>query len=337
MDTFLHFLRNPDLRVRPTVSENSTMLFCRPPSPVYLATRVRMRLGVILAILAVGRVDPVAAGGPRTPDGNPPASVGEAKWVRVAPGVLFALVRAGRYCRSGSPELAVVRLDPARIRIEPFHESEFPPDERSGIKSWQARLGATVVVNAGLYTEDRDHLGTFRRGGKDIGGVTHRSWNGLLVFAGSEEFPVTGGGDRADARILDLSIEADREIADFYPNAVQSMMLLDRTGEIRVRRTERIAPRTVVAELQTGQLLIVVTEGSYTLWEMGALLRESEWGVVEAMALDGGSESNLVVVTEAPLYETGGGNTDFRYRLQTKLPGVIAVWPSSAKRPWTDR
>lgn len=298
------------------------MLFCQPPPPVYLATRVRVSLGVILAILTVGMVDSAA---------ESPASVGEAEWVAVAPGVEFALVRAGRYCRSGSPELAVVRLDPTRIRIEPFHESEFPPDERSGIQSWQARLGAVVVANAGLYTEDRVHLGTFRREGKDIGGGAHRNWNGLLVFAGPEMFPVSGGGDQADARILDLSVEADRKIADFYPNAVQSMMLLDRTGNIRVRRTERIAPRTVVAELQTGHLVIVVTEGSYTLWEMGALLRESNWGVVEAMALDGGSESNLAVVSEAVQYKTGGGDMDFRYRLQTKLPGVIAVCAGSGK------
>jgi hypothetical protein len=47
------------------------------------------------------------------------------------------------------------------------------------------------------------------------------------------------------------------------------------------------------------------------------------------MALDGGSESNLVVISEGFQYETGGGDTDFRFRLRTKLPGVIAVWPVS--------
>jgi len=114
---------------------------------------------------------------------------------------------------------------------------------------------------------------------------------------------------------------------------VQSMMLLDRYGVIRVRRTERIAPRSVVAELSSGHLIIVVTEGSYTLWETGALLRESGWGVVEAIALDGGSESNLVVASEELLYETGGGGADYLFRLRTKLPGVIAIWPGSSKFP----
>jgi hypothetical protein len=296
------------------------MIRCRPHTLVSLVARA-LSQGAILALLISGMIVPSAG------CGESAASLSEAQWGPVVPGVEFARVTALQYCRSGSPDLAVVRLDPARIRLQPYHESEFPADGPAGIQSWQIRLGAPVVVNAGLYAEDRVHLGSFRRDGKDIGGIDHQSWKGLLVSGGDspagelEESPAAG--------ILDLSLEADREMAGSYLNAVQSMMLLDRDGEIRVRRTDRIAPRTVVAELETGHLVILVTEGSYTLWETGALLRESGWGVVKAMALDGGSESNLVVASEALQYETGDGEADFRFRLRTKLPGVIAVWPSS--------
>jgi hypothetical protein len=212
-----------------------------------------------------------------------------------------------------------MRLDPTGCRIEPYHEGEFPRGAPATIEVWQGRLEAVAVFNAGLYTEDRTHLGALRRSGEDIGGDEHKRWNAVLVSGSRDGLP-------APATILDLSVESDREAAPRYSNAVQSMMLLDRTGRTRVRKSDRIAPRTLVAELASGSLLVVVTEGSYTLWETAALLREADWGIVEAMALDGGNESNLAVASDSVRYQTGGGGADFAFRLKTPLPGVIAVW-----------
>ena len=255
-----------------------------------------------------------------------PPSLTEPSWRAVADGLEFVRVEARRYLRTGSPGVAVVRIDPRRARIEPHHEREYPREARATIDGWQDRLGAPVLLNAGLYGEDRRHLGILRRDGRDIGGVPHATWKGILVSG-----PPTP--DLPAAAVLDLSQPRDEALAGRYAQAVQSMMLFGRGGELRVRKSERAAPRSVVAEDARGRIYLFVTEGSFTLWETGLLLVESGWELMLAMALDGGNEANLAVETGAVRYrshhgEDPEGDPDF-FRSSATLPCVLAVRPQS--------
>lgn len=259
---------------------------------------------------------PATAGG--NAGGRP---VPEPEWTTLFPGAEFARVEAARYCRTGHPGIAFVRLDPERCRIEPYHEREYADLPAAGLDAWQERLRASVVVNAGLYGPDRVHLGIFRRRGEDRGGRRHTRWKALLV---------SGGAAPPRAGLLDLSREADRAAAPGYPNAVQSMMLLDRDGKIRVRRSEKVARRSGVAVDAAGRLLIFVTEGGYTLYETALLLRDSQWGLVAAMALDGGREAELAVESDPLRYRTADHTEGGWMQTEPSLPAVIAVWPDGS-------
>jgi hypothetical protein len=241
----------------------------------------------------------------------------------VAPGIEFARVEALRFTHDGQAGVAVVRLDPASCRIEPWHEAEFPGEGPATIEAWQARLGAPVVFNAGLFDENRRHLGTIRREGQELPSSPHQVWKGALAANGQED-------GEPSARLLDLSVGEDRERADAYPSLVQSMMLFDREGRLRVRRSDQEAARTVVAEDRGGHLLVVVTEGRFTLWEMAELLLEAGWDLEQAIALDGGRESNLRVAGPNLSYSSsdgGGGSPDQILRAAASLPAVVAVRP----------
>ena len=243
------------------------------------------------------------------------------QWREVSPGISFTRVEATRFWRGGSRRIGVVRLDPAVCRIEPYHESEFPGRAQASARVWQERLAVQVIFNAGLYDESRTHLGTLLRGRQNVGGVAHPRWKGVLVSDSDLQ-----NGPRA--KLLDLSIDTDREQVSGYANAVQTMMLFDRAGEIRVRRTERTAARTVMAEGDDGRLYVFVTEGHYTLWETAKLLRESGWGLTAAIALDGGNEANLAVRGNDVNYSSSDLVIDSRerfIRINHPLPAVIAV------------
>jgi uncharacterized protein YigE (DUF2233 family) len=250
------------------------------------------------------------------------ASLTAPVWTELAPGLSFARVQARRYCRAGSPGVAAVRVDPARCWIAPYHESEFTTP--ATVEAWQERLQAPVVLNAGLYDQDRRHLGLLRRRGQDLGGNRHGSWKGVLVFDPREpNLPL--------ATVLDLSSPEDQLLEPRYDTAVQSMMLLDRSGEIRVRKSDRLARRSAVALDQTGRILLLVTEGTYTLWESGALLRESGWDLVEAIALDGGNEATLIVNANRVHYRTFENDSESAYTALVTLPSILAVEPREAR------
>jgi hypothetical protein len=261
----------------------------------------------------------------RDADPPSPTSLTPAIWIRVAPGIEFARVEALRIPHSGNAGIAVVRLDPARVRIEPYHETEYPGAGPVTIDGWQKRLGAPVVLNAGLYDESRRHLGRLQRGGNDLGGIPHTRWNGVLA-----------SGARADslpaARLLDLSQPGDSTRMAGYANLVQSMMLFDAEGRTRVRESDRTAPRTLVAADTAGGIYLVVTEGAYTLAACVDLLRSAGWGLRAALALDGGNEANLAVESPAVRYRSyagvdGQNPAEGLFRAGVRLPAVVAVWP----------
>jgi len=247
------------------------------------------------------------------------------QWKEVAGGVAFTRVVATRYCQMGSPGIAAVRLDPARGRLEPYHELEF--SQTATIVEWEERLRAPVVLNAGLYDTHRRHLGTLRRQGRDLGGNRHVSWKGVLVLDPKE-------AGLAPAALLDLSLPEDVALEDKYATAIQSMMLFDRKGDIRVRRSDRLARRSAIALDNQGRVILLVTEGAYTLWDTGALLRESGWDLVQALALDGGNEASLIVEANGVRYrsyENDRSGSDVATLVT--LPSILAVRSGTAKRP----
>jgi len=72
-------------------------------------------------------------------------------------------------------------------------------------------------------------------------------------------------------------------------------MLLDHRGNIRVRQTGKRAYQTIVAETTNGHILIFKSRDLMTLYDIGQCLRDTVPSVRLAMAMDGGSSSDVLV------------------------------------------
>ncbi len=243
-------------------------------------------------------------------------------WQTLGQGIEVGEGQADRYC-VGSRTVSVVRMDPSRCRIAPFHEAEEPDRPRRTTGEWLETLEASVAFNAGLYDESRQHLGLLQRDDVPLAGIRHRSWHGYFVA------DLRDGETGAPATILEGDREEDLARVETYRTVVQSMMLLDREGKTRVRRTERTARRVLLAEDVEGRILVLVTHGSATLWEAARLLAESELDIVAAMALDGGSEAQLAVRT--PNASEVHAGTPRSWDGAVHPPAVVAVWPGEIR------
>ncbi len=296
---------------------------------MHATRRARQHITTALLLATVGVVSAAALLGPApVASAVGDASLSAPRWAAVVPGIEFARVEAARYCRQGSTGIGVVRMDPSRCRLEPFHETEYPGAAAVGVQGWMDRLKAPIVFNAGLYDEARRHLGTLQRDGKRLESVKHTRWLALLVSGPKAP-------DLPAAAILDLGVAAERGWAGQYRNAVQCMMLFDGSGEARVRRSENVAPLTLLAADEAGRLLVFVTEGGFTLWESALLLREAGLGLVRAMALDGGRQASLAVEGGGVSYRSyapSGGSVSAGevLRAATTLPAVVAVRAGAA-------
>jgi hypothetical protein len=245
---------------------------------------------------------------------------GQPHWRTLAPGIEFALLRGEPFCRHGPTDVALLRVDPAHADLKVFHYAHEGQTLPLTALEWQRRLGALAVFNAGQYYPDLSYMGLLVSGGVVVSKRVHPGFHAALVAA-----PTQG---RPAARVLDLENQSLDGALGEWREIAQSFMLFDERGRLRVRKTDLVANRTVVAQDRRGRLVVATSEGAYTLWEFAELLRRAPLGLALAMSMDGGQEAELCVSAGSFHYASFGhwsGTSDPQEAVP--LPAVIAVTP----------
>ena len=248
------------------------------------------------------------------------------RWKELLPGLFFDRIHDPKHCRRGSRYTAALLIDPSRYRFEAFHFAQSREKSLLDAGQWRDHLGALAVFNAGQYYENLKHMGLLVKDGTNYGTPFIRKWKGLFVQARHPEGP-------SAAQVVDLQfLKADLS-GRSYSFAVQSYMLLDHQGAVRIRESERIANRTAVVSLKDGRIVVLCTEGGYTLYSFTGFIADLGLNLHNAMGLDGGHQAQLVVRTSGFLYETYGSWSsgapvkNVSIPIQIRIPAVVAVFP----------
>jgi uncharacterized protein YigE (DUF2233 family) len=184
--------------------------------------------------------------------------------------------------------LVAVEIDPDRYRFSVHYYQQDGFSDPLDIRQWQERTGHDLVFNAGLFRENYAYLGLLYGNGRSLGSKRHVTWLGLFVAEPAENHS-------RRARVLDLTYDTFDERQPPYREVAQSLMLLDRTGKIRVRQTGKRAHQTLVAEQGNGHLVVLKTTEVVSLHALGECLREAFPSLRQVMAMDGGSSSDVAV------------------------------------------
>jgi len=184
--------------------------------------------------------------------------------------------------------LVAVEIDPDRYRFTVHYYQQDGLSDPLDIRQWQERTGHDLVFNAGLFRENYAYLGLLYGNGRSLGSKRHVTWLGLFVAEPAENHS-------RRARVLDLTYDVFDERQPPYREVAQSLMLLDRTGKIRVRQTGKRAHQTLVAEQGNGHLVVLKTTEVVSLYALGECLRDAFPSLRQVMAMDGGSSSDVAV------------------------------------------
>ena len=184
--------------------------------------------------------------------------------------------------------MLATEIDPERIRFSVHYYAQEGLSQPPTIEEWQRRTGHHVLFNAGLFRENFTYLGLLYKDGRSLGSRRHPTWKGLFVAE-----PSASGLKKA--QILDLASDSFDEQEPPYREAAQALMLLDRTGKIRVQRKGKRAYQTIVAETNNGNILVFKSLDLATLYDVGQCLKDTLPVVHQAMAMDGGASSDFLV------------------------------------------
>lgn len=243
-------------------------------------------------------------------------------WDRLADGFEVTVWVPDDSCRS-VPPLYVLRIDPEHFRFAVYHYRAEGLPAPLTLDGWHRRTGAVALFNAGLFLDDFSYLGLLYKDGKQLAGKRHGQWQGLFVAE-----PLAPGVRKA--RVLDLKAERFAEDRPVYQEVAQSLMLLDRSGHPRVRRSGKAARQTVVGEDRSGRLLVIVSKGEVPLWELAVCLRDGFRDISHAMAMDGGASSDVLIGSELAGTRPGAPwepLVDGKGFTHIPLPTVIGVFP----------
>jgi len=217
------------------------------------------------------------------------------EWEQIKPGFEAAVIRLGYGIRLGLPDVYVLRFDPELFTFKPYHEKEYGPaepeshDKERNIAGWAERLpDAAALLNGGQYHKSRDYIGILRRDGKYLSSQPHRSWQGYFVSGPKKEGP-----EAPRAMILDLELKETPYKPEDYLNVMQSLMLFDSRGRIRVNKSLYLAGRAVIGEDKEGKIWFIMNPGAISLHDLAVALKDPQLGLVRALCLDGGFEAQI--------------------------------------------
>ncbi len=248
-------------------------------------------------------------------------------WSEAADGVRFGRIEDTTYVRNGSKTSVVLKIDSTKYRFEAFRFGEGDTSDPLTVEEWSGKTGAPVVFNAGQYYESLNPMGLLIKDGLNLGTPFIPNWKGLFVEKESPD------GSPCVA-LLDLKYDTADLTGQSYRFALQSLMLFDRKGDLRVRRSDLVANRTILATGKDGSVFVFYSEGGYTLWEYALFIRDLDLGVEQAIVLDGGYQSQIAVRFPSLSYLAYGKWVPQNSMagisvpgIRIKLPAIVAVVP----------
>ncbi|MDL2226854.1 phosphodiester glycosidase family protein [Deltaproteobacteria bacterium OttesenSCG-928-M10] len=254
--------------------------------------------------------------------------LGRLNWQESCPGFEAARTELLYGARFGPPDLFLARFDPARFSFRPYHESEFGGQDAVNINGWAGRLpAAAAIINSGQYYPDRAYMGLLARDGRSLSAGAHSQWKGVVAAGPGPEAPA---GTPA-AAVIDLQDQQEPRRPEHYLNLMQSFMLLDRRGNIRVRNSHSLAGRAAVGEDREGRIVLIMTPAAISLYDLALALKDPRLGLVRVAGLDGGFEAQLLLRQNGTPFMAGGqfsispSRSVYVPGYHPTLPAVLAV------------
>ena len=177
----------------------------------------------------------------------------------------------------------LLRIDPALFEFG----IAYSPGQPKPLATWQVETGALIVLNGGFFTEEFIATGLIVVNGQ-ASGSSYVGFGGMVTMVDAE----------VEVRSLVERPYASTETFDF---ALQAFPMLVLNGEPAYQNPDfDTARRTVIGVDGDGRVLLILASwGSFTLAEFSSYLASADFGLVNALNLDGGTSTGLILADPA--------------------------------------
>ena len=180
-------------------------------------------------------------------------------------------------------QLTLLRLDPNLFTFA----IGYSPGQPKPLATWQAETGALIVVNGGFFTEEFLATGLIVVDGV-TSGSSYQGFGGMVTMS------------EGSVAVRSL-VERPYQPTETFTHALQSFPMLVLNGEPAYQNADfDAARRTAIGVDADGRILLILASwGDFTLAEFSSYLASADFGLVNALNLDGGTSTGLILAEPA--------------------------------------
>lgn len=255
------------------------------------------------------------------------------KWYTLQDGLEYIEMDGPRQLKISDSKISLLKINPNAFTFEMLSASQYDSVKRCAV-DWANEFELNVVINAGMYDLRRQlsSKGLLRNNKSYANNPNlYEGYNMMIAFnpVDGEKVPTF---DVFDLKCTDVNI-----IKKQYHSLAQGMRMIDCNGmPMSWNKNPQWCSQLIVAKDKHNQIYFVFTRSPYSHNEMIQFLTNLKEPLTNAIYMEGGPQTSLLVTTEKDRIEKLGSYVSKTYPTDKNdefwgLPNVIGL--KSIKKP----
>jgi hypothetical protein len=253
-------------------------------------------------------------------------------WTELTKGMEYREIDAPIKSFIGDSKLSILRLDPSQFQFDIYSATQYDSVPKNAY-SWADTFHLNVVFNAGMYSlgsplhsraflQSKDHINN---------GKILENFN--LMMALGPKNPA----ERANIEVLDLTCANWEQEKQHFHSYAQGLRMIDCNGTpMNWQKRVQSCSMLVAAEDEKGWFYLVFTRSPYTHNQMIGFLKEMPGQLHDAIYLEGGPETSLLIDVNGHCIEKVGSWVSNTWARDDNdhfwpLPNVVGIKPLPKK------
>lgn len=247
-------------------------------------------------------------------------------WVELTKGMEYREINAPKKSFIGDSKISILRMDPQQFHFDLFTATQYDSLPRD-LHTWADTFDLLVAFNAGMYNlarplQSRAYL---KSGAHLNNGKLLENFNLMLALGPKPN------SQRANIEVLDLTCASWEQEQQNFSGFAQGLRMIDCNGNpMNWQKKVQSCSMLVAAEDQKGWFYLIFTRSPYTHNQMIGFMTEMPYGLHDAIYLEGGPETSLLIDVNGHCIEKVGSWVSTTWERNDnnhfwRLPNIVGV------------
>jgi hypothetical protein len=247
-------------------------------------------------------------------------------WVELTKGMEYREIDAPKKSFIGDSKISILRMDPQQFHFDLFTATQYDSLPRD-LHTWADTFDLLVAFNAGMYNlarplQSRAYL---KSGAHLNNGKILENFNLMLALGPKPN------SQRSNIEVLDLTCANWEQEQQNFSGFAQGLRMIDCNGNpMNWQKKVQSCSMLVAAEDQKGWFYLIFTRSPYTHNQMIGFMTEMPYGLHDAIYLEGGPETSLLIDVNGHCIEKVGSWVSTTWERNDnnhfwRLPNIVGV------------